>query len=296
MKSGAENSSLRIVFILPTKNEQKTIGSAISALKELCQKQNWQGRILIADDSNDETPAIAQSLGAELVPGGNSGLGQAMVRGFSAALQSPCDWIVTLDADGQVDIQEIPAFFQAAKEQGADVVLSSRFLSMDCFDYPYPPLNWMGNRILVGILRLATFHRFTDSHGGIRLMKPEAVRGLFLLGRHTYVQETLIQMCRRGLKIVELPSRWQKRLHDKSRVLQSIGKYVARTLPALLYWLRAHHLAHAALVILAIDWLISHAQPSTRTLVLAAGLGIFSLYIYSLRCRALRVSDAAPLS
>lgn len=230
----------KICFVLPTKNEMHTIGSLIESLKKLANENGWISQIVVVDDSDDQTRSIAEKAGAEVVPGGNIGLGAAVIFGLRRALEKNPHWIITLDSDGQVDISEIPKFLELAKNEGAQMVTSSRFLGTENFDYRYPWLNWVGNRILVSLLFLSSGKFFTDSHGGIRVMKKELAENFYLIGKHTYVQETLIQACRAGAKIIELPSRWKVREHGKSRVLHSIFRYMYRTSPALAFHMRIH--------------------------------------------------------
>ena len=279
----------RIAFVLPAKNEEATIGSVIDGLSEVARRESWRFCVFVADDSDDQTAAIAISRGAKVVAGGRVGLGQAVMRGLAAALEYSPDWVFSLDCDGQVDVNELPAFLEAAERERADVVLSSRFLSGRQIEYPYPTVNWLGNRILVAILRLATGYKFTDSHGGIRLMRASVLPGLKLLGRHTYVQETLVQMHRSGARIIELPSRWKKREAGESRVVRSVIRYGVRTLPALLYWLRLHYVAVALAFFLAADlaWGASLHPWSSPAL---AALGGFLLLISRLRLTALRIA------
>lgn len=279
----------RVVFVLPAKNEETTIGSVIDGLSVIATREGWQYQVIVADDSDDQTAAIAVSRGARVVAGGRVGLGQAVMRGLGAALEFSPDWVFSLDSDGQVDVNELPSFLATALRERADVVLSSRFLSGQQIEYPYPTVNWLGNRILVAILRVATGYRFTDSHGGIRLMRATLLPGLKLLGRHTYVQETLVQMHRSGARIVELPSRWKKREAGESRVVRSVVRYGVRTLPALLYWLRLHYFALALAVFLVVELALSNSLHPWSSPVLAA-LGGFLLLISRLRLTALRIS------
>jgi hypothetical protein len=92
----------------------------------------------------------------------------------------------------------------------------------------------MGTRILTWILRRMTGLPLTDSHGGIRVMVPDVARELQIIGSHTYVQETIIDAHEKGFRIVELPSAWRKRNFGTSRVVGSIPRYIAYTLPVLL--------------------------------------------------------------
>jgi glycosyltransferase involved in cell wall biosynthesis len=259
---------MHFAFVVPAKNEASTISSLIRDLRAICLAHNWRETIIVVDDSSDDTAYLAQRAGALVIPGGQVGLGQAMLFGLAEALRQAPDWIFSLDSDGQVDTNEIPFFVEMATLQDADVVISSRFLKQESLEYRYPWINWFGNRILVAILCLATARRFTDSHGGLRLMRPHTLANLRLIGRHTYVQETLIHMSRRGYKIIEIPSRWKPRHHGESRVLSSISKYVFRTLPGLLFLLRFHRLCFVIALILLYRHLA--VEPISSTLLFMA--------------------------
>jgi glycosyltransferase involved in cell wall biosynthesis len=276
------NSQLKISFVLPTKNEMDSIKSVISDIQKLGKEFNWNHRIILSDDSTDETKRIALSMGATVIDGKNLGLGAAVILGLREALSDAPEWIFTLDTDGQVEISEIPKFLETAINQSADLVISSRFLGKENFQYQYPYLNWVGNRILVAILFLATGRFFTDSHGGIRLIKAELAQNFSLMGKHTYVQETLIASHRRGAKIIELPSKWKIRKFGKSRVLNSIFRYVYRTLPALSYYLYLHF-GFAALSLYALFQFQRSGYQSMPFAIVGLCLMILALKIFSLR-------------
>ena len=76
--------------------------------------------------------------------------------------------------------------------------------------------------------------RLSDSHGGIRAMRNEVVADLTLTGTHSYVQETILDALQKGFRVVEIPSKWKPRAHGSSRVVSSIPRYAAHTLPVLL--------------------------------------------------------------
>lgn len=225
----------KVTFVIPTKNEENTIGLVIDEIKDICDKHNiFVDEIIITDDSHDKTRTIASEKGAQVVVGGGKGLGFAMLRGLKKATRNNPDVIVAIDADGQVDLNEIPVFINALKANGADLVLGSRFLDKDLVNYNYPPLNRFGTIVLSWILRKFTKLPLTDSHGGIRAMNCHVIKELELIGTHTYVQESIIDANENGFKIIEIPSRWFKREHGKSRVVLSIPKYVFYTLPVLI--------------------------------------------------------------
>ena len=223
------------VVVIPTKNEEHTIGAVIAEVREAFVDLPYEVEILITDDSTDSTREIARACGAHVVNGGGEGLGSAMYRGLKEALYLGPSVILSIDGDGQTDARsEIPQFVRPILEGRADLVLGSRFAKAGLVGYRYRSLNLLGTRLLTWILRRMTGLPVTDSHGGIRAMVPEVARELQIIGSHTYVQETIVDAFEKGFRIIELPSVWRKRDFGQSRVVGSIPKYVAYTLPVLL--------------------------------------------------------------
>ena len=190
--------------------------------------------IIVVDDSTDETRELAAEAGATVLIGGGRGLGSAMYDGLKAASALDCDFIVSIDGDGQADMSELPRFLEPLEERKADLVLASRFQQQGLVKYHYRFINNFGTQVLTAMLRRFTGLPLTDSHGGIRAMRRDVAAELEMLGSHTYVQETIIDAAEKGFRIVELPSVWKPRLHGKSRVVSSIPKYVFYTLPILM--------------------------------------------------------------
>ncbi len=225
----------KITFVLPTRDEEKTIGAVINELKTECAHNNLEiQQIIVADDSKDRTREIAKELGATIVIGGGQGLGQAVYRGLKASLRFEADVVVSLDTDGQVDLSELPRFVNPILKDRADLVVGSRFKDKGLVGYDYPFINRSGIRILVFILRKLTGLPLTDSHGGFRAMRSDVVKELELIGTHTYVQECVIDAVEKGFRVEEIASVWNKRNHGKSRIVRSIPKYVFYTLPILI--------------------------------------------------------------
>ena len=226
---------MRVAVVIPTRNEETTIAAVISSVRRCLENSGHEVLIYLADDSHDETRKIAMDLGATVIRGGGDGLGTAMFRGLKATLNSNPDVVMSVDGDGQVDIEsELIRFLKPIQENSADLVLGSRFISANLVKYKYRARNRIGTRILVGMLRRQTGLHLTDSHGGIRAMVPDVVRELAMIGSHTYVQETIIDAHERGFRIIELPSAWLLRQSGSSRVVSSIPRYVLYTLPILL--------------------------------------------------------------
>jgi glycosyltransferase involved in cell wall biosynthesis len=229
------------VVVIPTRNEEKSIERVIGEVRSAFDGSKYdRTEILITDDSIDRTRAIARRAGAHVVNGGGEGLGAAMYRGLKESLAFDPDVIVAIDGDGQTDAKaDIPRFLSVIEKDEADLVLGSRFKERGLLQYKYRFINRLGTRLLTYLLNAKTGLGLTDSHGGIRAMRPVVVRELQMIGTHTYVQETIIDAAEKGFRIVELPSAWRVREHGTSRVVGSIPKYVFYTLPIIL--LRSGH-------------------------------------------------------
>ena len=90
----------KIGIIIPTLNEEKSIGLVMNELKrELGQ---FDCMIIVVDGrSTDRTISVAKENGAEVIYQKNKGYGDALIAGyFYAARELQCDILVTIDADG----------------------------------------------------------------------------------------------------------------------------------------------------------------------------------------------------
>jgi glycosyltransferase involved in cell wall biosynthesis len=225
---------MRVAVVIPTKNEEGSIASVICSVREVLTSVGHETIIYITDDSHDKTRQVAKDLGAVVIRGSGDGLGTAMLRGLKAALATNPDVIMSVDADGQVDIaSELLNFLSLIQEGACDLVIGSRFKADGLIQYQYRKINRLGTRMLVGILHRQTGLSLTDSHGGIRAMIPAVVEELEMIGSHTYVQETIIDAHEKGFRILEIPSKWLPRQYGNSKVVKSIPRYVMYTLPVL---------------------------------------------------------------
>lgn len=112
--------SRAVIAVIPAHDEAATIAAVVSAtLKHVSV-------VLVVDDgSSDDTAALAQAAGARverLTP--NRGKGAALVHGIELALREQPWAVVTLDADGEHDPDDLPPMLAAL--ENADLVLGVR--------------------------------------------------------------------------------------------------------------------------------------------------------------------------
>ena len=113
LENGMENQKMKSNFLalIPAYNEAERISGVIAKTLEYLP-------VLVVDDgSSDETASVAESRRAHaLRQEPNQGKGAAMLTGFKYALEKGYEAVITLDADGQHDPDEIPLFVQAFEQ------------------------------------------------------------------------------------------------------------------------------------------------------------------------------------
>jgi glycosyltransferase involved in cell wall biosynthesis len=167
MMEGSE--SAQILGIIPAYNEAEKIGGVISAAFEHLP-------VLVIDDgSQDETAQIAEGRGAKVFrQNPNQGKGIALRAGFLYAIEAGYQAVVTLDADGQHDPDEIPTFLKAYRDTGADLIIGERDFSQ------IPPVRRMANTLGKWSFSWAVGKPIGDNQSGYRLISSrmmEAVLG-----------------------------------------------------------------------------------------------------------------------
>ncbi|HEY47669.1 MAG TPA: glycosyltransferase family 2 protein [Anaerolineae bacterium] len=147
----------KILALIPAWNEEAFIRPVIEAARAHLP-------VLVVDDgSQDRTPELAASVGAEVVRHEeNKGKGQALITGFKWTLAQGFDAVVTLDADGQHDPAEIPIFISAYQNNAGELIIGRR----DFRQMPFP--NRYANPIGSWLLSLALKQRIYDNQCGYR--------------------------------------------------------------------------------------------------------------------------------
>ncbi len=154
----------RILALIPGYEEGPRIGAVVRAAAHRLP-------VLVVDDgSGDDTAAQAEAAGARVirqVP--NQGKGAALRAGFRVALDEGWDAVLTLDADGQHEPDEIPRFVGAFASEGAsgpspELVIGRRdFTRM-------PAVRRLANTIGTAAFSWAVGQDIPDNQSGYRLL------------------------------------------------------------------------------------------------------------------------------
>lgn len=186
----------KIAVIIPFYNEEKTIGEVIALAMPHCSYI-----IAVNDGSSDKSVEnIPESNKVILVHSEtNKGKGTALRTGFTRALETDAEFIVTLDADLQHPPDLIPKF--------SDALLNFQILigcrKRDTGNMPF--LRKMSNTITSAMLTSKTGMNFSDSQSGYRAFRREVILDI-LPNESGYEAETemLIKAARLGFSVGEI--------------------------------------------------------------------------------------------
>ena len=192
------NWSATCAVVIPCRDEEASIGGLVRAVRQ------YLPLVLVVDDSSeDETAARAVEAGAQVIRrAGNPGKGAAIKAGITAALGRQCEWVITLDGDGQHRPDDILAFLRCAEETGAALVVGNRMHNAAAIPWLRRRVNrWMTRRISAAAGRL-----LPDSQCGFRLINLKAWAALHLETDHFEIEsEMLLAFIRGGYRVEFVP-------------------------------------------------------------------------------------------
>ncbi len=203
--------------VIPALNEAESLGLVLDALPRPPIR-----RVVVADNgSTDATARVAREHGAIVVFEPHRGYGAACLEALHALKADPPDVVLFLDADGSDDPAEAPAVLAPILEGRADLVVGSRVLGLREPGALSPHArfgNWLATRLI------AAFYgaRYTDL-GPFRAIRYDALVGLEMKDRDFgWTVEMQVKAARRGLRHIEVPVRYRRRV-GRSKISGTVG-------------------------------------------------------------------------
>ncbi len=189
-----------IWIIIAAYNEEKKISAVIDAIK----KQGYSNIVVVDDGSEDRTKEVAETAGAYVLQHiMNRGQGAALKTGIDFALQQGAEILVTFDADGQHQAEEIKRLIEPIQNNLVDVCVGSRFLDNKS------NVSWHRALLLkTGALMMHLLYgiQLTDSHNGFRALSGAAAQKLTLKAdRMEHASEILEEIAKKKLLYKEIP-------------------------------------------------------------------------------------------
>jgi glycosyltransferase involved in cell wall biosynthesis len=212
-----------ILIVIPARNEARTIGALLGRLRDAGHRD-----VVVIDDlSDDGTGDIARREGAKVLrPVLGLGAWGGMQTGIRYALQQGYQTVITMDADGQHEVDELPALLAAGTQgrQAAEVVIGAH--PERASRLRHVAWNWF--RWLTGL-------DVTDLTSGFRCYRARALP-ILASDEATLLDYqdvgTLLLLRHAGLEVIEVPVSMNPRVDGISRIFNSwlsVARYMAVT-------------------------------------------------------------------
>ena len=200
---GASMRPLRLLaVVIPAHNESAAIGQVLFRIPAQIADMDV-ARIVVDDGSTDGTAQIAEANGAYVVRHlTNLGVGAATITGLRAAQSLDADIIVTIDADGQHNPEEIERLVQCLIDGDFDVVIGSRILS----PAGMPVSRFTANLLLNAVTYVVYRKIVSDSQSGFKVFSRAAADAIELRSSgYEICSEIVGEIYRKDLRYKSVP-------------------------------------------------------------------------------------------
>jgi glycosyltransferase involved in cell wall biosynthesis len=197
---------MRAAVIIPARNEAAAVGAVIDEIP----RERVSAIVVVDNGSTDETAAEAARHGARVVVERERGYGAACLRGLSD-LEPDVEIVVILDADRSDYPEDLCAILTPILEDRADFVIGSR-VGGSAERGSLPWNQRLGNALACFLIRALYGVRFTDM-GPFRAIRRASLEALGMRDRNFgWNAEMQVKAITRGLRIVEAPVRYRRRI------------------------------------------------------------------------------------
>jgi glycosyltransferase involved in cell wall biosynthesis len=197
-----------LAVVIPAYNEEPTVadviteipGEAVGLASEV---------IVVVDGAKDATAARAAEAGALVcdVPV-NRGQGAALRLGYWLARARGAQVIVTIDADGQYEAEEIARVIGPILDGRSDFVSGSRRLGTELTT---DATRHLGVLVFGALISVLVRQRITDPACGLRAMTPELTAAVVLEQPQYQASELMISAALHGFRLAEVPTTMRDR-------------------------------------------------------------------------------------
>ena len=165
----------KILIIIPTYNEELTIGKLISEIKIIFKDID----ILVIDGySSDETYNQVINNGVNIIQIDKIfGISLAIETGILYAFKNNYDFLVRIDGDGQHSPLDVRNLLDFAIEKKSNLTIGSRFLSQS--QYKPNNLRLYSIKLLRILIKIFYKTQVTDCTSGCQILNKEMIKKLY---------------------------------------------------------------------------------------------------------------------
>jgi glycosyltransferase involved in cell wall biosynthesis len=197
-----------LAVVIPAYNEEPTVGEVIAGIPSEAAGLATEV-IVVVDGARDGTAREARSAGALVCDvAANRGQGAALRLGYWLARARGARIIVTIDADGQYEAEEIGRVVEPILEGRADFVSGSRRLGTELTT---DATRHAGVILFGALISVLVRHRVTDPACGLRAMRSELTAAVVLEQPQYQASELMISAALHGFRLSEVPTTMRDR-------------------------------------------------------------------------------------
>ena len=213
-------AGVRILAVLPAFNEADNIASVLRRIPSSIDGRSVDA-VVIDDGSDDGTARVVREVGYAVVSSPmRRGQGAALRLGYELARLIEAEVVVTLDADGQHQPEEIERVVRPILDGSKDFVLGSRLLGDR---QPDSRLRLMGIYFNNYIINFLAGVRISDCSSGFKAVRVECLGRVDLAEDQFQAAEAIISATRHGLRIGEAPITIKRRSSGQSKKGRNLG-------------------------------------------------------------------------
>jgi len=163
----------KVAVVLPAFNARQTLERTYREIPP-----DWVDEVILCDDaSQDDTPALAKSLGIRelIVHPKNRGYGGNQKSLYRKALDLDADIIILLHPDYQYTPKLIIPMIHLLGQGLFDIVLGSRILGTGALRGGMPLYKYLANRLLTLVQNMLAGHKLSEYHTGYRAFTREVL-------------------------------------------------------------------------------------------------------------------------
>ena len=228
-------SRITLSVIIPTYNEEKSLGRTVNDLTIVLQKEQVPYEIiLVNDNSSDTTPEIIKGL-----MDNNSNIktiNRKPPGGFGRAIRSGMelvsgDAVVICMADSSDDPLDVIKYYNKL-EEGYDCVFGSRFIKGSSVEN-YPVIKLLVNRIVNKIIQWLFWCKFNDLTNAFKAYRTEVIQscGPYRACHFNITLELSLSALVRKHSICQVPINWYGRTWGSSNLsMRKMGRRYLVTL------------------------------------------------------------------
>lgn len=125
-------SDFKFIVVIPVYNEQDIIQRVIEDVKLKLSEYDYQ-ILILNDGSKDKTKEklkiFENDRKISIINKDNEGHGKTLIRGYNLAIKKRCDFIVQIDSDDQIPLEELFKIIQNSKDY--DLISGYRYKRND---------------------------------------------------------------------------------------------------------------------------------------------------------------------